>query len=126
LGRQGPRSDKLVVTNTGSGGLQELNESLKEENASFAYVRIGYSNDKESQREKFILVVWIGNQVKGLRRGKISVHTADVKTALRTFSIEVAASKKEDLDKEAIVIRLRKVRVLPITVCQIFCMYLLC
>jgi len=101
------RSDKLAVTQTGTGGLTELREVLQDSRASFAYARVRYSNDKESQREKFILVVWIGPQCKVMRRAKISVHAADVKTVLRVYSIEVAAGKKEDLNEEPIVKRLR-------------------
>ncbi|CAG8689345.1 12983_t:CDS:2, partial [Acaulospora colombiana] len=59
-------------------------------------------------REKFILVVWIGGSVKVMRKAKVSIHLADVKTVLRTFSIEVAAEHKEDLEEEPIVVRLRK------------------
>jgi len=101
------RSDKLAVTQTGTGGLTELREVLQDSRASFAYARVRYSNDKESQREKFILIVWIGPQCKVMRRAKISVHAADVKTVLRVYSIEVAAGKKEDLNEEPIVKRLR-------------------
>jgi len=102
------KSNKLTVTQTGTGGLAELREVLQESRASFAYARVSYSNDKESQREKFILIVWIGPQCKIMRKAKISVHTADVKTVLRVYSIEVAAEKKEDLNEEPIVKRLRK------------------
>ncbi|PVF94100.1 actin depolymerizing protein [Serendipita vermifera] len=100
--------NKLKVTATGNGGLTELKGHLNDSNPSFAYVRISYANDKESRREKFVLIVWIGENVKGIRKGVVSVHLADVKTALRTFSIEVAASQKEDLVEEAIVAQLRK------------------
>lgn len=41
--------------------------------ASFAYARVSYSNDKESQREKFILVVWIGPGCKVMRKAKVSL-----------------------------------------------------
>jgi len=102
------RSDKLVVTQTGTGGLAELREILQDSRASFAYARVVYSNDKESQREKFVLITWIGPKCKIMRKGKISVHAADVKTVLRVYAIEVAAEKKEDLNEEPIVIRLRK------------------
>lgn len=54
---QSDRSDKLQLTQTGTGGLAELREILEDSKASFAYVRVAYSNDKESTREKFILVV---------------------------------------------------------------------
>lgn len=70
---QSDRSDKLVLTSTGTGGLDELREHLDEGKASYAYVRIRYSNDKESQREKFILVVWIGPSCKIMRKAKVSL-----------------------------------------------------
>ncbi|GAA6061276.1 hypothetical protein JCM10212_004682 [Sporobolomyces blumeae] len=103
-----PREDKLTLTATGSGGLDELKTHLKEENASFAYVRVKYSNDKESFREKFIFVVWIGPSVKVMRKAKLSVHSADVKKVLSQFSIEVPANSIDDLQEEPIVVRLRK------------------
>lgn len=54
------RSDKLKLTQTGTGGLKELREVLDDSKASYAYVRVAYANDKESTREKFILVVSFG------------------------------------------------------------------
>jgi len=88
--------------------LTELREALDDSKASYAYVRITYANDKESTRQKFILVVWIGPNCKVMRRAKISVHTADVKNVLRVYSIEVAAREKDDLNEDPIVTRLRK------------------
>jgi len=105
---EGDRSDKLVVTATGTGGLAELQEKLDSSKASYAYARVTYSNDKESQREKFILITWIGSGCKILRKAKISVHAADVKSVFRTYSIDVAAREKDDLKEEPIVVRLRK------------------
>jgi len=102
------RSDKLLVTATGTGGLAELQDKLDPAKASFAYVRVTYSNDKESQREKFILVTWIGPGCKIMRKAKISVHTADVKSVFRVYSIDVPAKDKDDLKEDPIVVRLRK------------------
>ena len=127
------RSDKLQLTATGSGGLEELRERLDESKASFAYVRVQYANDKESKREKFVFVVWIGPGCKVMRRAKvgaaflrcisvhscvsqISVHAADVKQVLRVYSLEVPAREKDDLKEEPIVVRLRKVRCLRLDV----------
>ncbi|KAH9899353.1 hypothetical protein C8Q73DRAFT_787239 [Cubamyces lactineus] len=105
---QSDRSDKLKLTSTGSGGLAELREQLNDSKASYAYVRVQYANDKESKREKFILVIWIGPNCKVMRKAKISVHTADVKSVLRVYSIEVPAREKDDLKEEPIVVKLRK------------------
>jgi len=108
LDYENDRSDKLVLTQTGSGGLDKLSETLNHSKASFGYARVSYSNDKESQREKFILVIWIGKDTKIMRKAKISVHTADVKAVLRVFSIEVAARERDDLKEDPIIVRLRK------------------
>jgi hypothetical protein len=69
---QSERSDKLQLTRTGTGGLPELREALDDSKASFAYARVSYSNDKQSTREKFILVVWIGHGCKVMRKAKVS------------------------------------------------------
>jgi len=108
LDYESDRSDKLMLTRTGSGGLAELKESINDSKASYAYVRVTYSNDKESTREKFILVIWIGPGCKVMRKAKISVHAADVKNVLRVYSIEVPAREKDDLNEDPIVVRLRK------------------
>ncbi|TRM63595.1 hypothetical protein BD626DRAFT_547995 [Schizophyllum amplum] len=102
------RSDKLQVAKTGTGGIEELRDCLDNGKASFAYARITYANDKESTREKFILIVWIGPECKVMRKAKISVHAADVKQVLRVYSIDVPAREKDDLNEEPIVKRLRK------------------
>lgn len=44
---------------------------------------------------------------------QISVHSADVKSVLRVFSVEVPAREKDDLKEEPIVAKLRKVCVQP-------------
>ena len=60
-----------MLTSTGSGGLAELREQLDDGKASFAYARVQYANDKESTREKFILIVWIGSGCKVMRKAKV-------------------------------------------------------
>ncbi|CAE6408201.1 unnamed protein product [Rhizoctonia solani] len=104
------RSDKLKLEATGTGGLDELRESgqLGDSEVVYAYVRVAYANDKESKREKFILISWIGPAAGVMRKAKVSVHLADVKNVLRQFSIEVSAREKDDLKEEPIVTRLRK------------------
>ena len=57
LDYESDRSDKLKVTNTGTGGLPELQEQLDNTKASFGYVRVTFANDEQSKREKFGLVV---------------------------------------------------------------------
>lgn len=37
--------------------MTELRDSLDDSKASYGYARVSYANDKESKREKFILIV---------------------------------------------------------------------
>jgi len=98
---------KLQVTQTGSGGIGEVVELLDDNKASFAYVRVVYSNDAESKREKFILVTWIGKGIKVMRRARTSTQLADVKKILRQFSTEVTVDDKGELREDLIVTKLR-------------------
>ncbi|KAI5479189.1 actin depolymerizing protein [Pseudohyphozyma bogoriensis] len=103
------KSDTLKLAGSGSGqGLSELKALLSDDKVSFGYAKITYANDKESSREKFILIVYIGSSVKVMRKAKVSIHTAGVKDVLRAFSIEVPASSLDDLAEDPIVTRLRK------------------
>ncbi|KAJ3932387.1 MAG: actin depolymerizing protein [Lentinula lateritia] len=115
------RSDTLKLTQTGTGGLAELREVLDDSRASFAYVRVQYSNDKESVREKYLsirlphtsslcIAFQTGSTSVSLISAtpQISVHAADVKAVLRVYSFEVAAQEKDDINEDPIVLRLRK------------------
>jgi len=102
------RSEKLVVKQTGTGGLSELKEALDDSVAAFAYARVQYSNDEQSQREKFVFVKWIGKGVKIMRKAKLSVQAADVKNVLSAFSIEITAEEKDQIDEQQIIVKLRK------------------
>jgi hypothetical protein len=65
--------------------------------------------DEESQGARRPKLPFL-DLIHNLALSQISVHTADVKSVLRVFSIEVPAKEKDDLKEEPIVIRLRKVR----------------
>lgn len=71
---QSDRSDTLAVTATGTGGLSELKGALDDSKASFAYVGIQFSKDKESKRERFIFIKWIGANCKIMRKAKVGQH----------------------------------------------------
>ncbi|TVY21923.1 Coactosin [Lachnellula arida] len=100
--------DKLTLTTTGTGGLTELTSKLDPSQAQYAYARIEYANDTESKRVKFILVIWIGEGTKVMRKARVSIESGEVKRVLGHHSIQVDARDKGDLDEGDIVVRLRK------------------
>ncbi|KAF4580814.1 ADF-like domain-containing protein [Ophiocordyceps camponoti-floridani] len=99
---------RLVLSATGSGGLSEMAASLEDSQVQFAYVRVQYANDAESTRVKFVLVVWIGDKSKIMRKARVSIESGDVKRVLAHHSIAVTASDRSELDEKDLVARLRK------------------
>lgn len=53
-------SDELKLDKTGTGNIAEMTESLGEDEAAYAYVRMKLGNDEYSERTKFVFVVWAG------------------------------------------------------------------
>jgi len=98
----------LTLSGSGSGGLAELATKLDDSQAQYAYVRIEYANDSESTRVKFVLVIWIGEGTKVMRKARVSIESGEVKRVLGHHSIQVDARDRADLDELEIVKRLRK------------------
>ncbi|KAI0883067.1 actin depolymerizing protein [Annulohypoxylon maeteangense] len=108
LSYAGAMGDKLVLSGTGSGGLQELGPKLDDGQAQYAYVRIEYANDTESTRVKFVLLIWIGENTKVMRKARVSIESGAVKRVLSHHSISVDARDRGDIDQDEIVARLRR------------------
>ncbi|KAI9902345.1 hypothetical protein N3K66_001697 [Trichothecium roseum] len=105
----GPTGNKLSLSRTGSGGIEELAGHLDDGEVQYGYVRVEYANDKESRRVKFALVVWIGEGTKVMRKARVSIESGEVKRVLAHHSIAIAASDRAELDEGDVVTRLRKV-----------------
>ncbi|KAI7865795.1 hypothetical protein BDF14DRAFT_1875475 [Spinellus fusiger] len=102
------KPDRLRVAGSGSGGLAEFVKQLKPQVAGWGYVRINMSNDKYSQRIKFVLVPWCGDSVNIMRKARLGIQISDVKNIIRSFHIEVPASHVHDVDENEIMTRLRR------------------
>ncbi|KAJ3152347.1 hypothetical protein HDU86_005876 [Geranomyces michiganensis] len=100
--------DTLALAGTGKGGLAEFTEQLKDDQAAFGYLRIVVGNDELSQRAKFVLISWCGRDVKVMRKAKLSVHIAEVKSIIKAIAVEIAASSKEDIRETEVKKLLRK------------------
>ncbi|KAK1242428.1 hypothetical protein MKX07_000414 [Trichoderma sp. CBMAI-0711] len=103
-----PVGNKLTLTQTGSGGLEELVQALDDGQVQYGYVRIEYANDKESTRVKFVLAVWIGKNTKVMRKARVSVESGDVKKALQHHHLAITAEERSELREDDLVKLLRK------------------
>lgn len=52
--------DDIKLAAKGEGDISEMVESLGEDEAAYAYVRVKLGNDEYSERTKFVFVVWAG------------------------------------------------------------------
>jgi hypothetical protein len=120
--------DDLKLDKTGTGDIAEMTETLGEDEAAYAYVRVKLGNDEYSERTKFVFVIWIGKSIatsnaivrwcahptdsgpntKVMRKAKMSFQSGQVKQGLRAYSIEIQTDSKKDLDADAVTLKLRK------------------
>ncbi|CAH0047816.1 unnamed protein product [Clonostachys solani] len=107
LSYAGERSNKLVLFAEGKEGLEELKGKLADNQVLYGYQRIEYNNDTESKRVKFVVVVWIGPEVKVMRRARVSVEKGGVIEKLGPH-VTVNASDRGDLVRDDVVKQLRK------------------
>ncbi|KOS22263.1 Coactosin [Escovopsis weberi] len=98
---------KLTLTEAGSGGLGELVKRLDDKEVQYAYVRVEYANDKESTRVKFVVVTWIGEGCKVMRKAKVSVESSAVKDKF-THHRAITASERSELREDDVVTLLRR------------------
>eukprot|EP01097_Dermamoeba_algensis_P001926 TRINITY_DN175_c0_g2_i2.p1 TRINITY_DN175_c0_g2~~TRINITY_DN175_c0_g2_i2.p1 ORF type:complete len:553 (-),score=181.91 TRINITY_DN175_c0_g2_i2:249-1907(-) len=92
---------KLNVHSTGKDGISEMISRLKDDCIYYGYLRVT-TGDELSVRTKFVFFTFIGESVGPLKRARVSVHKAQVATAIQNYSVEIQASSVEDLSEERI------------------------
>ncbi|PHH66192.1 hypothetical protein CDD81_255 [Ophiocordyceps australis] len=103
-----PTDSTLSLSKTGSGGMAELVAALNDSQVQYGYVRIEYANDAESRRVKFVLIVWIGDKTRVMRKARVSIESGQVKQALHHHSIALTATDRAELEEKDVVTRLRR------------------
>jgi len=103
----GYEGNSIVLQGKGSGGLSEAVNDLKDDQCQYLYLRV-ISGDQESRRTKFVFISWCGEQVGALKRAKMSVHKASVKSVIKDFGIEMHSTNKEDLSEDDLMQRVKK------------------
>ncbi|XP_045062393.1 coactosin-like protein [Coregonus clupeaformis] len=73
----------------------------------FGFVRIT-TGDAMSKRAKFTLITWIGENVSGLQRAKISTDKTLVKDIVQNFAKEFMISDARELEEDYIRTELKK------------------
>jgi len=100
-----PKSDtKLKVAETGTGGLQEVFDSLTNAGkVQFALVAFDVNKTK-----KFAYISWCGESVTGIKKGLFNNHANDVALFFKGFHVQINARSEADIDEKKIMERLKK------------------
>ncbi|XP_034390046.1 coactosin-like protein [Cyclopterus lumpus] len=97
-----------MILPAGQGADYEDFKSMCTDDARlFAFVRITMG-DAMSKRAKFTLITWIGENISGLQRAKISTDKALVKEIVQNFAKEFMFSDLRELDADNIRTELKK------------------
>jgi hypothetical protein len=101
------QGNALKVQAKGNGGAAELQSHLDDKQCQFGLLKVSYVADEDaalgfndSLREKYVFFSFAGENAPALKRGKISVHKADLKKVFREFAVEVQATEKSELSQE--------------------------
>ena len=99
----------LEVIGKGSGGVDEATALLKDDAVNYGMFRVNFTADDETTRTKFVFFAWAGPSASILKKGKMSVHKASVKTIFKDFAVELQTDNKADLSAENVVAQVKRV-----------------
>eukprot|EP01107_Rhizomastix_libera_P000418 TRINITY_DN1071_c0_g2_i8.p2 TRINITY_DN1071_c0_g2~~TRINITY_DN1071_c0_g2_i8.p2 ORF type:complete len:157 (+),score=29.51 TRINITY_DN1071_c0_g2_i8:61-471(+) len=97
----------VTLVGKGNGGIEELKSHLAEDKCNYGYCKF-VTGDDETKRQKFVFFSWVGEKVSPLKRAKISVHKAEIKTIIKNFTVELHATTLEDLEEAKLVALIQK------------------
>jgi len=97
------QTNKLKVTNSGSGGFTEFVKYIVEE-PLYGYLRYTFG---DTNRTKFIFVSYVPDKLNGLKKAKIAGHKPDVTAFIKYFHVEINALSRESLSAKNIEAKLR-------------------
>ena len=97
LGYEG--KNKIILHGTGTGGHAELMQQFTPDIALFCLLRLT-DGDKESVRIKFVFIVYVGDNVGAMAKGRVTTHLSDVKPMFGQFNIELRADNAKECSED--------------------------
>lgn len=95
------QSSHLVLVGSGSGGLSALKAHLTPESVNYGIIRTENIVD-EHVTVKFVFILWIGENVRSIRRAKIATHKGAVTDYFGQFHVDITAQAPDELTDDII------------------------
>eukprot|EP01132_Coremiostelium_polycephalum_P002129 gene2129-2623_t len=107
LSFESPKSQKVKLVGSGSGGVAELVENLKDDIVGFALVRKIDKID-DSDTVKYAFINFIGEKVGILQKGRISVTTGGVKQFFAPFHVDFLISSTSEISDDIVMNKIQE------------------
>eukprot|EP01114_Cavostelium_apophysatum_P003530 TRINITY_DN1347_c0_g1_i2.p1 TRINITY_DN1347_c0_g1~~TRINITY_DN1347_c0_g1_i2.p1 ORF type:complete len:534 (-),score=115.80 TRINITY_DN1347_c0_g1_i2:72-1511(-) len=96
---ENPKSNKLTVVGTGSGGLDELVSQLKDDMVGYGLVRRSDKID-DSVTVKFGFIQFVGENTPRMQKARISVHAGSVRKFIGQYHVDISATETNELSDQ--------------------------
>ncbi|KYR02663.1 putative actin binding protein [Tieghemostelium lacteum] len=107
LSFESPKSQKVKLVGSGSGGVSELVESFQDDVVGFSLVRKIDKID-DSETVKFAFILFIGDKVGILQKGRISVTSGGVKDCFGSFHVDFQITNKSEISDQIVIQKIQE------------------
>ena len=98
---------KWCLAGKGSGGLEEMKESIGPNFLGYGYLRVTAGDDM-SKRAKFVFIKYLSKGLKMTVKAQMNLHRGDVEKVLNQISIAMEAETLDELSEEEVQARIHK------------------
>lgn len=102
-----PRSKTLTLAGSGSGGVSEFIDNLKDDQVCYGLVRLIETVDN-SQTVKFCFVNWTGQNIHRMQRATLSTHKGFITNLFAPFHVDLECEKKDEVSESIIYAKIKK------------------
>ncbi|KAG8190850.1 hypothetical protein JTE90_028345 [Oedothorax gibbosus] len=88
-----------IIHDQSGENLEELQQLLADDDRAFVFVRVA-AGDELSKRQKFVLLTWVGPSVSTLKRARVSIDKALVKSVIQNFAVELQVETPDELSMD--------------------------
>jgi len=100
------QSNVIVVVGTGEGGIEEMKQHLKPDSINYGIVRVYDCYDGHTTT-KFVLILWVGEQVKIMRKARITTHKGTVLSFLGQYHTDISCSNHNEISQDIIMTKVQ-------------------
>jgi len=100
------KKNTLELVGTGSGGIEELKGHLSETKMFYGLVRVQDKIDN-SVTIKFVFIIWCGEKVPFVQKGKMTTHKGSVSTLMGQYHVDINCSNPDELSEQIIMNKVR-------------------